>query len=209
MLEVFGSAIRSVIQDPQVLLVIVVCAFYGIFVGAIPGLTATMAVALMVPITFFLSDVQAVAAIVTTVTCTIFAGDIPATLLRIPGTPASAAYVSDAYALTRSGRSASALTASLLFSVGGGVFGAIVLAMAAPQLARLAAQFTMYEYFWLYVMGLTCAAVVSDDFTLEGDRGIGTGAVCCLVSVWARTMVRLVLPLGLMRWLTASVLSPP
>ena len=81
--------------------VIGLAAVYGIFVGSIPGLTATMAVALIVPLTFFLSDVQAIAAIVTTVTCSIFAGDIPATLVRIPGTPASAAYTSDAYALTK------------------------------------------------------------------------------------------------------------
>ncbi|MCA9266156.1 MAG: tripartite tricarboxylate transporter permease [Planctomycetales bacterium] len=183
MLEVFGAAVQAVFQDPQVLLVIVICAFYGIFVGAIPGLTATMAVALMVPLTFFLTDVQAIAAIVTTVTCTIFAGDIPATLLRIPGTPASAAYVSDAYALTRAGRSATALNASLFFSVAGGVFGAFVLATAAPQLARMAARFTMYEYFWLYVMGLTCAAVVSDDSRLKGTLGLSLGLLLSCVGL--------------------------
>ena len=100
--EALQTAIASVSQ-PDVLLVILCSAAYGIFVGAIPGLTATMAVALMVPLTFFLSDIQAVAAIVTTVTCSIFAGDIPATLIRIPGTPASAAYAADAYKMTRQG----------------------------------------------------------------------------------------------------------
>ena len=93
------------------LAVIVAAAAYGILVGSIPGLTATMAVALIVPLTFYLSDIQAVAAIVTTVTCSIFAGDIPATLVRIPGTPASAAYASDAYALTRDGKHVTALFA--------------------------------------------------------------------------------------------------
>ena len=97
--NVLSAAIAAVLQG-EVLAVIAIAAAYGIAVGSIPGLTATMAVALIVPLTFYLSDVQAVAAIVTTVTCSIFAGDIPATLVRIPGTPASAAYAADAYALT-------------------------------------------------------------------------------------------------------------
>ena len=95
MLSALQVAMVSVFE-PSVLAIIVMAALYGIFVGSIPGLTATMAVALMVPMTFYMNEVQAVAAIVTTVTCSIFAGDIPATLVRIPGTPASAAYANDA-----------------------------------------------------------------------------------------------------------------
>ena len=117
--EVLKTAVYGIV-DPHVVLVILLSALYGIFVGSIPGLTATMAVALMVPITFFLSDVEAVAAIVTTVTCSIFAGDIPATLVRIPGTPASAAYANDAYALTKLGQHERSLGVSLIFSVIGG-----------------------------------------------------------------------------------------
>ena len=79
-------------------------AIFGLFVGAIPGLTATMATALLVPVTFFMEPVPAIAAIVTTVAMAIFAGDIPGALLRIPGTPASAAYADEAYALTRKGQ---------------------------------------------------------------------------------------------------------
>src|SRR5690606_41657380 len=77
----------------QVILIVLVSAVYGLFMGAIPGLTATMAVALLVPLTFFLDDIPALAAIVTLEACAIFAGDIPSTLVRIPGTPSSAAYV--------------------------------------------------------------------------------------------------------------------
>ena len=67
----------SLVFQWKVLLVIAVAAAYGTLVGAIPGLTATMAVALIVPLTFYLNDVQAIAVIVTAVTCSIFAGDIP------------------------------------------------------------------------------------------------------------------------------------
>jgi putative tricarboxylic transport membrane protein len=87
----------------QTLLVILVAAIFGVFVGAIPGLSATMAVALLVPITFAMEPTAAIAAIITTSAMAIFAGDIPGTYLNIPGTPASAAYVGDSAALGRMG----------------------------------------------------------------------------------------------------------
>lgn len=176
------AAIEHVLSGPT-LLVILCAAIYGIFVGSIPGLTATMAVALMVPLTFFLDDVQAIAAIVTTVTCSIFAGDIPATLVRIPGTPASAAYASDAYALTQRGLHQKALGVSLVFSVIGGLFGTLVLCVAAPQMAIVAGQFTSYENFWLYMLGLTCAAVVSHDSRLKGALALLIGLLLSTVGL--------------------------
>lgn len=167
----------------QVLLIIVISAAYGIFAGAIPGLTATMAVALVVPLTFYLNDVQAIAAIVTTVTCSIFAGDIPAILVRIPGTPASAAYAADGYALTLRGRHSWALMTSLIFSVCGGLFGTLVLACAAPMLANVATQFTSYEYFWLYLLGLTCAIVVAGDSRVRGAIALLIGLLLSSVGL--------------------------
>src|SRR5690606_9656648 len=89
---------------PGVLGVMAASALYGLTVGAIPGLTATLAVALMVPITFFMDPVPAIAAIVTMAAMAIFAGDLPAVLLRMPGTPASAAYTDQAYRFTQAGR---------------------------------------------------------------------------------------------------------
>ena len=94
----------ALVFDPYVLTVILVSALYGLFVGAVPGLTATMATALLVPVTFFMPPVPAVAAIVTATAMAIFSGDIPGCLLRIPGTPASAAYTDEAYAMTRKGQ---------------------------------------------------------------------------------------------------------
>lgn len=174
MYEVIWNGV-SLVCEPRTLAVIAVATVYGIFVGSIPGLTATMATALIVPLTFFLSDVEAVAAIVTTVTCSIFAGDIPATLVRIPGTPSSAAYAADAYALTQRGLAHRALATSLTFSTLGGLLGVLVLAVAAPQLATVATRFTSYEYFWLYVLGLTCAAIVSDGARIKGALALMIG----------------------------------
>ncbi len=125
-----------------------------------PGLTATMGVALFVPMTYWMEPVPALAAIVTMVACAIFAGDIPTTLVRVPGTPASAAYADDAYALAQRGEAGKALGISLWFSVSGGLLGALFLMLLGHQLAKLAAWFSVSEYFWLYLMGLSCAVVV-------------------------------------------------
>src|SRR3546814_6858180 len=91
----------------------------------------------------------------------IFAGDIPGALLRIPGTPASAAYTDEAYKMTRKGQGEVALGASLVFSVLGGLFGVAVLIAGAPILAEFALNFSSFEYFWLALLGLTCAVFIT------------------------------------------------
>ena len=158
----------QMIATPTVALAIVFSALFGLFVGAVPGLTATMATALLVPITFFLPPIAAVAAIVTATAMAIFAGDIPGCLVRIPGTPASAAYVDESYAMTRNGQAETALGASLVFSAIGGLFGTAVLIVAAPALAEVALQFSSFEYFWLVLLGLTCAVFISGERPVKG-----------------------------------------
>ncbi|MEM7234116.1 MAG: tripartite tricarboxylate transporter permease [Planctomycetota bacterium] len=164
---------------------ILFAAVYGIFVGAIPGLTATMAVALMVPLTYFMDDIPALAAIVTMEACAIFAGDIPTTLLRMPGTPASAAYADDAYGLTQRGRARQALGIALLFSVVGGLFGAVVLSLAAPSVSLVAGEFSSLENFWLTVLGLSCAVVVSRGSRIAGLFGLSIGLLIATVGLSA------------------------
>ena len=148
------------VLDPTVFVTVIACTLYGAFVGAMPGLTATMAVALLVPFTYFMAPVQAVAAIVATTTTAIFAGDISGALLRMPGTPASAAYVEDSYALARQGRPRTTLFVSLLAAVTGGVIGVLLLSTATPLLARLSKSFSSDEAFWLASLGLSCAVFV-------------------------------------------------
>ena len=158
----------SLILDPYVLAVIGGSAVYGLFVGAIPGLTATMATALLVPVTFFMPPVPAVAAIVTATAMAIFSGDIPGALLRIPGTPASAAYCDEAYAMTCKGQAELVLGAGLVFSVIGGLFGTAVLIAAAPALAEVALRFSSFEYFWLVILGLSSAVFLAIGNPLKG-----------------------------------------
>ena len=158
----------SMVFDPYTLLVMVLASFYGLFVGAVPGLTATMATALLVPVTFFMAPIPAIAAIVTATAMAIFSGDIPGCLLRIPGTPASAAYTDEAFAMTKKGQAEMALGAGLVFSAVGGLFGTAVLILAAPALAEFATQFSSFEYFWLVLLGLTCAVFITSDRPLKG-----------------------------------------
>src|SRR6187549_3309615 len=148
-------------------MVMVLASLYGLFVGAVPGLTATMATALLVPVTFFMPPIPAIAAMVTATAMAIFSGDIPGCLLRIPGTPASAAYTDEAFAMTRKGEAELALGAGLWFSALGGLFGTLVMIFMAPSLAEVAIKFSSFEYFWLVLMGLTCAVFISTDAPLK------------------------------------------
>lgn len=185
MLEAIYEALQLVVFSPSIWLVIFLSAIYGIFLGAIPGLTATMAVALFVPITYWMDPVPALAAIATMTACAIFAGDIPTTLLRIPGTPASAAYVDDAYAFTLRGEAEKPLGMALTGSVFGGLFGAIVLMLLGQQLARVATMFSVVEYFWLYLLGLSSAVVVSRGPVLKALLGLLIGLLLATVGLSA------------------------
>ena len=169
--------------DPYVLGVILLSAIYGLFVGAVPGLSATMAVALLVPVTFFMPPVPAIAAMVTATAMAIFSGDIPGCLLRIPGTPASAAYTDEAYAMTKKGQAEVALGAGLVFSVIGGLFGTFVLITAAPSLAEMALKFSSFEYFWLVLLGLTCAIFIASGNPLKGFVSLFLGLIIASVGM--------------------------
>lgn len=173
----------GLVFEPGVLLVILLSAVFGLFVGAIPGLTATMATALLVPVTFFMPPVPAVAAIVTATAMAIFSGDIPSALLRMPGTPASAAYTDEAYLITKSGRPELALGAGLVFSALGGIFGVLVLVVAAPALAEVALKFSSFEYFWLVLLGLSCAVFIAGSDPLKGIVSLLAGLLVSCVGL--------------------------
>ena len=146
---------------PDVVIAIILSSIYGLVVGSLPGLSATMATALLVPVTFYLSPIAANATIIAASAMAIFSGDIPGALLRIPGTPASAAYTDEAYAMTRKGQAEMALGAGVWFSALGGIAGTVSLMALAPPLAEIALSFSTFEYFWLAFLGLMCATLVA------------------------------------------------
>ena len=173
----------GLVFDPYVLLVIFCSALFGLFVGCIPGLTATMATALLVPITFFMPPVPAVAAIVTATAMAIFSGDIPGALLRIPGTPASAAYTDESYQMTLKGQAEMALGAGLVFSAIGGLFGTIVMIFFSPALADVALKFSSFEYFWLVVLGLAGAMFIGNSSILKASISLLLGLLIACIAV--------------------------
>jgi len=177
-LQAFG-----LVFDPYVLWVCLAAAAFGMFVGAMPGLTATMATALLVPVTFFMDPVPAIGAIVTATAMAIFAGDIPAAMMRIPGTPASAAYTDESYLMSRKGLLDLALGANLVFSAVGGLFGVAILIIAAPMLAEVALNFSSFEYFWLAGLGLTCATFIAQSDPLKGFVSLLIGLAIATIGI--------------------------
>jgi putative tricarboxylic transport membrane protein len=185
MSDALAAAVAATLLDPAVWAAVIAAACYGVFIGALPGLTATMGVALFVPVTFWMPTVPALAAIATMVACAIFAGDIPTTLLRIPGTPASAAYADDAYRLARDGRAGAVLGTALVASVVGGLVGALVLILAGRELARVATLFSAAEYFWLSALGLSCAVLVGGGSVPRAVASLACGLLLASVGLSA------------------------
>ena len=173
----------GLLADRTVIITMILTAIFGLVVGAIPGLTASMAVALLVPLTFFMDPVPALAGIVSVAAMAIFAGDLPGAMLRIPGTPASAAYADEAYAMTRKGQAELALGMGLVCSAIGGLFGATVLILGAPALAEFALEFSTYEYFWLACLGLTAAVVVARGDPVKGMASLLFGLILATIGL--------------------------
>ncbi len=173
----------SLLMAPKVLLIICISSIYGLFVGAMPGLTATMAAALLIPFTFFMDPVPALVSIVTMSAMAIFAGDIPAALVRIPGTPSSAAYTQDSFELTKQGKAEMVLGVDVICSAIGGLMGAVVLMTSAPLLAEVAMQFSSFEYFWLAALGLSATVMVSRGSQVKGALAMILGLFLSTIGV--------------------------
>ncbi|WP_294227335.1 tripartite tricarboxylate transporter permease [uncultured Shimia sp.] len=185
-MELFQQSFALVLQL-DVIIALVAGGAFGLFLGAMPGLTATMALALLVPVTFFLPPVPALSLMLSAGSMAIFAGDLPGALLRIPGTPASAAYCEDTFRLTQGGCAELGLGLGLFASVIGGLVGSLILTFAAPMLARVALNFSSYEYFWLACLGLTCAALVSQSTPLKGVISLLLGLLVATVGLDSTT----------------------
>jgi putative tricarboxylic transport membrane protein len=140
----------------------------GILCGVLPGLSASTTVALMVPFTFGMDPVVAVALLVSVYVAGEYGGSITAIAIGTPGTPAAAATMLDGYELTKQGKPGLALTTSVVASSIGGIIGALVLFAFSEPLARFALSFGAPEYFALAVFGLTIIASLSSDNLLKG-----------------------------------------
>jgi putative tricarboxylic transport membrane protein len=156
------------VLDLQVMLFMIAGLIAGIVVGALPGLTATMGVALLVPLTYWLDPLPAMMVLLGVYVGAMYGGAIPAILIRTPGTPAAAATSFDGYPLAKQGRAGVALGMACVAGVIGGVFSTLVLMFASPSVAKFALQFGPPEYFALAVFGLTIIASLSAQSLAKG-----------------------------------------
>ncbi|MCJ7833927.1 tripartite tricarboxylate transporter permease [Cuneatibacter sp. NSJ-177] len=155
----------------------------GIVVGALPGLSATLAVALMLPFTFGMSPTAGILILVGAYCGGVYGGSITAILIRTPGTPASVATVADGYAMTKKGKAYEALMGSLLTSTIGGLLSGLALLLIAPLIAKLAVNFGPPEYFALAMFGLTIIASVSGKSLAKGMMMAGLGLLFACVGI--------------------------
>src|SRR5690606_22461793 len=155
----------------------------GTIIGSIPGLTATMAVAVLVPLTFAMDPASALILLGAIYTGAIYGGAYAAILLNTPGTPSAIATTFDGYPMARRGDGDLAVTISCLASVFGGLVGALILLFLAPPLAEVALAFGPVEYFWLAVFGLSLIAAMSPGNLLKGLMGACLGLLLSCVGV--------------------------
>lgn len=140
----------------------------GIIVGALPGLTGTMAIALLLPVTYGMESIYGMMLLLGVYCGGIYGGSITAILINTPGTPASAATSLDGYPMARAGQGKRALHHALGASLIGGLFSVLVLSIAAPAIARVALSFGSREYFALAVFGLTIIASIGGGSAVKG-----------------------------------------
>lgn len=170
MLETLGLMGAGFIHalSPMNLLTMVASTALGITIGCLPGLSAAMGVALLLPVTFGMDPATGLIVLGGIYCGAIFGGSISAILIHTPGTPASAATAIEGYQLTLKGQAAKALSVACYASFCGGLLSCISLYFFSPLLAELAMQFKSPEYFWLSIFGLTIIAGVSSRSILKG-----------------------------------------
>ncbi len=169
--------------SPSVFPVLVFGVVGGVILGAMPGLTATMGVAILLPFTFGMDATPALVMLIGVYIGGIYGGSISAILLKTPGTPASAATVLDGHTLAAKGQAARALSISAVASFVGGLISTVILIAIAPILANFALRFNAPEYFALALFGLTIIASVSSDNIIKGLIAGGIGLLVSTIGL--------------------------
>ena len=164
----FFAAGAELVFEPVALTLIVVGVLVGLTMGSLPGMTATMTVAVLVSFTFGMEPVQGMMLLLGIYGGALYAGSIPAILIRTPGTPSAAATVFDGFPLAEQGKAGRAIGIATVASFVGGATSVVFLALLAPQVANVALAFQSPEFFALAVFGLTIIAGISGDSVSKG-----------------------------------------
>lgn len=163
---IFAAGLQ--LLNPLVLAATLAGTIGGILIGAIPGLTATMAVALLIPVTFGMDPIMGLALLGGVYSGGMYGGAISSILLSTPGTPAAAATAFDGYPLTRQGKGGMALAVATVASFWGGIISTFALLLIAPLLASVALRFGPPEYFLLAIMGLASIVTLTSGNLIKG-----------------------------------------
>ena len=158
----------ATVFTPMGILLMFVGVAVGIVFGALPGLSATMAIALFLPVTYAMGSSDAMTLLMALFIGGISGGLISAILLHIPGTPSSVATCFDGHPMVKKGQAAKALGVGVVFSFLGTVFSTVLLMFIAPQIARVAINFGNYEFFAIAIFSLTMIATLSSGNMVKG-----------------------------------------
>jgi len=167
-MDLFLGGLTNILTDPFAILMSLIGVAVGIIVGALPGLTATMGVALILPMTFGMEPVAGLLLLSGVYFGGVYGGSITAILLKTPGTPAAAATALDGYVLAQKGMAGKALGTATLSSFVGGTISIVILMFLSPVLANIALEFSAPETFALAVFGLSIIASISGKSLVKG-----------------------------------------
>lgn len=179
-MDLFLTALQTVFE-PQNLLILLLATIAGVTIGAIPGLTVTMAIALAVPLTIWMDTTSSMMLLLGLYGSGIYGGSISACLINAPGTPAAVATGLDGYALAKDGKPLKALRVALWASIVGGLVSIVLLILIAPQLAQIALRFGPAEIAALLIFALTLIAVLSGGSMLKGLFAASLGVLLATV----------------------------
>ena len=154
---------------------------WGIFGGALPGISPSIAMAILLPMTIGMEPVTAIVLLASVYVGAEYGGSIPAILIRTPGTNSAAATTIDGYEMARQGRAGEALGISLIAGLAGGLFGLVVLVLAAKPLATVALAFTPMAYFALGILGISVIAGLAGGSLLKGLLAAVIGLMISMV----------------------------
>ncbi|OIJ13844.1 C4-dicarboxylate ABC transporter permease [Anaerobacillus arseniciselenatis] len=182
MVDVWLGAFATVFTVPNIL-AILLGVLFGVFTGSLPGLSSTMALAILIPFTFTMDPATGLILLGAVYSASVYAGSLSAILLNTPGTPSAAATVLDGYPLTRQGLSAKAIGISAIASGIGGIISVIILSTVAPFLALQSLRFGAPEYFALAIFGLTIISSLAGKNPWKGLLAGGLGIVIATVGM--------------------------
>jgi putative tricarboxylic transport membrane protein len=165
------------------LLLVIAGTVAGMVVGSLPGLTATMAVALLVPFTYAMSATAGLVSLGAIYMGCIYGGCFSAILINTPGTPSSIGTTFDGFPLARQGRGDEAIVSATVGSAFGGIVGVLALIFLSPPLATLALTFGPAEYFWVGVFGLTIISSLAAGSFLKGLTGAAFGVLISTIGI--------------------------